>query len=232
MKLIIDEANIEEIKKIMEFYPCDGVTTNPSILAREGGNPIELLKEIRDYLPADKLLFVQAVSFSSEQIVQEAREIVSLLGKDTIIKVPVTEEGIRAIRKLKEEGIKTCGTVVYTTIQGYLAAKSGASYVAPYINRIDNMGYNGVDVARTIQDILDDNDFECELLAASFKNSYQVMQLSEYNIDCVTCSGEIIRNMLKNKAVDGAVNDFVNDFYRVSGGKNMKELIEEYRKKR
>lgn len=212
MKLLIDDAHIEDIRRIYEYYPVDGVTTNPSILSKVGKNPKETLTEIRDFIGKDGILFVQAVAPTAEGMVKDARAITDALGKNTIVKIPSVKEGFKAIRLLKEEGIHTCGTVVYTPLQAYLAAKSGADYVAPYVNRIDNMGYNGIETVKAIQDILTKNEMDAQVLAASFKNSQQVLELARYGVGAATCAPAVIDAFVKNPAIDGAVTDFIHDF--------------------
>ena len=226
MKLLIDDANVKEIRRLCDLYPIDGVTTNPSILAKAGGNPVEVLKEIRGIIGEDKLIFAQAIPLDAEGMIRDARAIVKLLGKNTIVKVPSVPEGFKAIRALKEEGIHTCGTVVYTPMQAYLAAKAGADYVAPYVNRIDNMGYDGIAVVQQIQDILTLHHLDTQVLAASFKNSQQVLTLCAYGIGSATCAPSVIDAFVKNLAIDGAIDDFVRDFAGLAGeGKTMADLI-------
>ena len=224
MKLFIDDANIEAIKELNEYYPIDGVTTNPSILAKAKRDPRETLKEIRSVIGDDKIIFAQAVDLTYEGMIKDAHVIMDLLGKNTVVKIPSTPTGFKAIAALKKEGIKTCGTVVYTAMQAYLAAKAGASYVAPYVNRIDNMGYDGVGVVKQIQEILDNNNMDCEVLAASFKNSQQVLELAEYGVGNATCAADVIKAFVKNPAIDGAVMDFVNDFENLTGVTSMADL--------
>ena len=226
MKLFIDDANIDEIKRLIDLYPIDGVTTNPSILSKAGGDPVEVLKEIREVIGEDRVLFVQAIPLDAEGMIRDARAIVELLGKNTVVKIPSVPEGFKAIRLLKEEGIETCGTVVYTPMQAYLAAKAGAAYVAPYVNRIDNMGYDGTLISEQIHDILTLHDLDSEVLAASFKNSQQVLTLCAYGIGSATCAPAVIDGFVKNLAIDGAIDDFINDFAKVAGeGKSMADLI-------
>ncbi len=217
MKLFIDDANIDAIRELTEYYPVDGVTTNPSILAKAGRDPRETLKMIRETIGEDKIIFAQAVASDCEGMLEDARMIMDLLGRNTIVKIPCTPVGFKAMMRLKEEGIRTCGTVVYTAMQGYLAAKAGASYVAPYVNRIDNMGYDGIEVVKQIQDILDNSETDCEVLAASFKNSQQVLELARYGIGGATCGSDVIRAFVKNAAIDSAVQDFVDDFEKLTG---------------
>ncbi len=224
MKLFIDDANIEAIKRLTDVYPIDGVTTNPSILAKAKRDPRETLKEIREIIGEEAIIFAQAVDLSYEGMINDAHMIVDLLGKNTVVKLPSVPTGFKAMKALKKEGIPTCGTVVYTPMQAYLAAKAGASYVAPYVNRIDNMGYDGVKVVKEIQDILDTHNMDCEVLAASFKNSQQVLELCEYGIANATCAPDVIDGFVRNMAIDGAIQDFVNDFKKLTGKTSMSEL--------
>lgn len=222
MKLIIDDAHIDQIKKIYEFYPIDGVTTNPSIFAKSGRNPYEVLKEIRAFIGSEAELHVQAVAKTAEGMVEDAHRIVTELGKNTYVKIPSVPEGFKAMKILTAEGITVTATAIYTPLQGFLAGKCGASYVAPYVNRIDNMGYNGIQVAKQIHDILKKNDLKTEVLAASFKNSQQVLELCEYGIGASTVAPDVIEGVVKNQAITAAIDDFVKDFEGITGeGKTM-----------
>ncbi|MBQ6559201.1 MAG: fructose-6-phosphate aldolase [Erysipelotrichaceae bacterium] len=225
MELYIDDANIEAIKRLIDLYPIDGVTTNPSILAKARKDPKELLSEIRRIIGEDRILFVQALPLDAKGMIEDAKKIVESFGSNTIVKIPSIPEGFKAIKELKKEGIRTCGTVVYTPLQAYLAAKAGASYVAPYVNRIDNMGYDGVAVVKKIQNILENNGFDCKILAASFKNSNQVLELCEYGVGAATCSADVIDSFVNNAAIDKAVDDFVKDFEKLTGKHSMKEVL-------
>ncbi|MDO4193042.1 MAG: transaldolase family protein [Erysipelotrichaceae bacterium] len=224
MKLFIDDADLAAIKEINEYYPVDGVTTNPSILAKAKRDPRETLKAIREIIGEDKIIFAQAVDLTYEGMIRDAHMIVELLGKNTVVKLPSTPTGFKAMMALKKEGIPTCGTVVYTPMQAYLVAKAGASYVAPYVNRIDNMGYDGVGVVKQIQNILENNSMDCEVLAASFKNSMQVLELAEYGVGNATCAADVIKGFVKNLAIDGAIQDFVDDFKALTGRTSMSDL--------
>lgn len=225
MKLYIDDANVEEIKRLVEYYPIDGVTTNPSILGKQKKNPKEVLLEIRKIIGSEAVLFVQALPKNAQGMVEDAEAIVNLLGKNTVVKIPSIPEGFKAIRILKQKGIITCGTVVYTPMQAYLAAKSGASYVAPYVNRIDNMGYDGIRVTKEIHDLLSNNRMDCMVLAASFKNSQQILELCKYGIGAATAAPSVIDSFVKNAAIDQAVLDFISDFEQLGKEKTMKEYL-------
>ncbi len=155
MKLLIDDAHIDKIKNIYEFYPVVGVTTNPTILSKIGGNPFDTLKEIREFIGEDAQLHVQAVSRRADEIVEEAWHIVETLGANTFVKIPAVPEGFKAMKILTETSeIPFTATAIYTPMQAFIAGQCGANYAAPYVNRIDNMGFNGLTVAKEIQQIL------------------------------------------------------------------------------
>ena len=222
MKLIIDDSHIDQIKKIYEFYPVDGVTTNPSILAKSGRKPYEVLREIREFIGSEAELHVQAVAKTAEGMIEDAHRIIAELGTNTYVKIPAVPEGFKAMKELNKEGILITATAIYTPLQGFLAGKCGASYAAPYINRIDNMGYNGIQVAKQMHDIFKKNNLKTEVLAASFKNSQQVLELCEYGVGASTVAPEVIEGLVKNQAITAAIEDFVKDFETLAGeGKTM-----------
>ena len=225
MKLLVDDARIDQIRELYDIYPLDGVTTNPTILSRAGNDPKAILKEIRDFLGEEGLLFAQVMGEKAEEMVEDAHVIIKLLGKNTVIKIPSIPEGFKTIKILKKEGIISCGTVVYSPMQALLAAKAGASYVAPYVNRIDNLGYDGVKTVKEIQDILDVHMLDCEVLGASFKNSQQVLELYEYGIESCTCPVDVLKNLVNNPAVDKAVSDFEDSFFKATGKRLMKDIL-------
>lgn len=222
MKLIVDFANLEQIKELYTYYPIEGVTTNPSILAKEGKNPYEVLKEIRAFIGADAELHAQVISLDAESMIQEAHRMQKELGANTYVKIPVTKEGLKAMKTLAAEGANITATAIYTQMQAYLAAKAGAHYAAPYVNRIDNLGADGVKVAKEIHDIFKKNNLKTEVLAASFKNSQQVLELAKYGVGASTISPDVIEGLIKLDSVTCAVAAFIKDFENLCGaGKTM-----------
>ena len=215
MIVMIDSANLEEIKYLFNYFPYDGVTTNPSILKKENRNPFEQLNDIKNIIPKDTMLHCQVLSKNADEMVKEAEYIVEKLGKDTYIKVPVTEEGLKAISILSKKGINITATAIYTAMQGYMAAKAGAKFVAPYVNRLDNLGYDGVQVAKDIHTLLKNHNFDCKVVAASFKNSQQILELGKFGIEAITASFDVLRNLYIHPVTDKAVNDFCNDFEKI-----------------
>ena len=222
MTFLIDDADIDRIKALYQYYPIDGVTTNPSILAKCGRPPYEALLAIREFIGNKAELHAQVVSTTAEKMVEEGRKIERMLGNNTYIKIPTVPEGLRAMQILRGEGYHVTATAIYTPMQAYLAAKAGAEYAAPYVNRIDNLGADGVDTTKKMQDIYVRNNLQTKILAAGFKNSQQVQELCEYGVNCLTISSDVIDNLIKNANVTAAVNDFVADFESLCGkGKTM-----------
>ena len=217
MKFIIDDADIAKIKDIYNTFAVDGVTTNPSILAKSGRQPYEVLTEIREFIGPDAELHVQVIAPDAEGMVRDGHRIVEVLGKNTYVKVPTTKEGLRAMKMLHGEGIRVTATAIYTRMQAFLAAKAGADYAAPYVNRIDNLGGDGVKTAQDIHDIFRKNGLNCQVLAGSFKNSQQVQELCEYGIGAATISPDVIEALIKNDSVTMAVEAFVKDFEGLCG---------------
>ena len=222
MKILIDDARIDVIKEIWNLYPMDGVTTNPSILAKGGRNPYEVLKEIRAFIGNKAELHVQVISDDTDGMVAEGRKIAEVLGMNTYIKIPSIPAGLKAMRILSSEGYKITATTIYTPIQAFLAAKAGADYAAPYLNRIDNLGADGVMVTKKIQDIYNRSDMKTQILAASFKNTLQVQELCEYGVGAATVTPDVIENLMKNASVTSALDVFTQDFENLCGkGKTM-----------
>lgn len=224
MKLLIDNADISKIRHLYKYYPIDGVTTNPTILAASGRKPYDVLKEIRAFIGADADLHVQAVARDIDGMVRDAHRIADELGKNTFVKIPAIPEGFAAMKILSSQGFNVTATAIYTPMQAYLAARSGAKYTAPYINRIDNMGFDGVKVAKEIHDIFKANGMDAGLLAASFKNSQQVLELAKYGILAATVSPDVVDGFVNNAAITSAIDSFIKDFEGLAGdGKTMSD---------
>ena len=216
MKLLIDDANVEVIRALMETVPVDGVTTNPSILAKYGRKPLEVLRELRALL-GDRDLYVQTLSKDAAGMVAEGRRIARELGEATFIKIPAVAEGIRAIGLLASEGLRPAATTIYTPQQAYLASKAGAKAAIPYVNRIDNQGGDGVAVTGRIFDLFRKSGLDIPVVAASFKNARQVLALAEWGIDAATVGPDVVKAMLVNPAADAAVDAFAADFEKLCG---------------
>lgn len=221
MKLIIDSADTQAIKKLCEYYPSDGVTTNPSIIAKSKRNPYEVLKEIRSII-GNKDLHVQVVSKDALGIIKEAEKITSVLGKNTFIKIPVTFEGVKAIKILTEKGYNCTGTAVYTLQQAYMACHAGAKWIAPYVNRIETVYGDGIGAVQLMQDMIDNNGYSTQIVGASFHRIDQINGLIEYGVSAATIGPDLLLELLSNENVDQAVDKFTKDFEELCGkGKTM-----------
>ncbi len=225
MKFLVDNADIQKIKKVYRVFPMDGVSTNPTILAASGRQPFDVLKEIREFIGADADLHVQVVGLTADAMLEDAARIRQELGANTYVKIPVNEEGLVAIKELrKDASAKITATAIYTPMQAFLAAKAGANFAAPYVNRIDNLGANGIETAKRIHDIFRQNNLNAEILAASFKNSQQVLELCEYGVGAATIAPDVIHGLIKNDSVTMAIQTFTKDFEKLVGeGKTMKD---------
>ena len=225
MKFLVDNADIQKIKKVYRVFPMDGVSTNPTILAASGRQPFDVLKEIREFIGADADLHVQVVGLTADAMLEDAARIRQELGANTYVKIPVNEEGLVAIKELrKNASAKITATAIYTPMQAFLAAKAGANFAAPYVNRIDNLGANGIETAKRIHDIFHKNNLNAEILAASFKNSQQVLELCEYGVGAATIAPDVIHGLIKNDSVTMAIQAFTRDFEKLVGeGKTMKD---------
>lgn len=212
MLIFLDTADLSSIKKAIEFYPIDGVTTNPSIIAKENKDYIKLIKDIQKIIGDERILHIQVISTKAKDMVEEANFIRETFGKNVYIKVPVTENGIKAIKILKKEGFNITATAIFTPQQALIAAKAGADFVAPYVNRLDNISGNGIRVINEIKRLFDNYNLETKILAASFKNVEQVHECGLGGAESVTVSFEILQKLLYHPLTDLSVEDFIKDW--------------------
>lgn len=219
--LILDTANLKDIKKAIEYYPVSGVTTNPTIVAKEDGDYIQTFKKIRNLIGEDKALHVQILAEDAETMVEEGLYLIELLGENTYIKVPITREGIKAIKMLKEKNIKTTGTAIFTSMQALVAAEAGASFVAPYVNRIDNLQGDGVAVVEKIKILFEEHRLDTQILAASFKNVQQIQETLLVGAENVTIPFELLEKLIYCPSTDLSVGQFVQDWHNRFGTKNI-----------
>lgn len=223
MLILIDDADLTNIEELYSRYPYDGVTTNPTILSKTGNpDPMDQLKKIRALIPEDAMLHAQVLSVNTADMVKEAEHMVSVLGKETYIKIPVTENGLKAISILSKEKIHVTATAIYGTMSAFMAAKAGAKFLAPYVNRLDNLGYGGVQIARDIHTMVKAAGYRAEVLGASFKNSQQILEMGKSGIGAVTVNTDLLKSLAFNGIAENAVKDFIHDFESCCGaGKTM-----------
>ncbi len=218
LELYLDSVDLAQIARFNRCLPIKGITTNPSILAAAGVGLPELLPALTEILGANARIHVQVVSQSAEEMLAEAERIAAL-PYDLVIKVPATETGLTAIRAMKAENLTVLATAIYSAHQGFLAALSGADYLAPYVNRIDTMGGDGVAVVADLQLLLDRQGLGSKILPASFKNTQQVLDVLKSGVAALTLPVDVAAQMFAHPAVQPAVDKFTQDWQRAFGDK-------------
>lgn len=226
MLYLIDSANIEEIKKCVDFFPIHGVTTNPTIIAHENTDFIKLIKDIRDVIGPDKMLHIQTTATTAENILREALAIKKIVDGELYIKITISPEGLKAMRELKKIGIKSTATAIFTQQQAMLAALAGADFVAPYVNRLDNVVADGAHVVEEIVKLFDIHNINCKVLAASFKNAEQVHKIALDGGHAVTLTPDLYWKLAYYPLTDLAVKQFTDDWNSVYKDKTILDLLE------
>lgn len=226
MKIYLDSAKVDLIASAVGRFPIDGVTTNPTIIARDikdGMTVLGLLERIRS-LTEGKKLFVQVTSDDADGIVADAMKIVSL-GGDITVKVPTTAEGMTAIMRLADKGISTAATACYSTSQALLAAKSGADFVAPYISHIDNLSLDGAAVASEMAELFAFHGLKTEVLAASFRTVSQVERCIAGGVTAVTVTYDMLGSMIAHPGTDREMASFKANWAAKFGESGIADLI-------
>ena len=217
-ELYLDTADAEKVAVLNESLPVYGVTTNPSILAKAGLGVNQVLPALAAVLGGQPRFHVQVVSETAAAMFEEALRL-DALPYDIVVKVPATRTGLAAIKEMKAAGITVLATAIYSVQQGFLAALCGADYLAPYVNRIDAMGANGVAVVANLQSLLKQQSLATKLLPASFKNTQQVMDILQLGVASITLPVEIAEQMMAHPAVQPAVDQFTQDWQARFGSK-------------
>ena len=212
MKIFIDTANIEQIKEVNSWGILDGVTTNPSLVAREKKDFSALVKEICAIV--DGPISVEALSITADEIVPEARKIAAG-NSNIVVKIPMTEEGLKATKILASEGIKVNMTLIFSANQALLAAKAGARYVSPFVGRLDDIGQNGMDLIAEIMDILDNYEFDCEVIVASVRDPIHVTEAARLGAHVATIPYDVLKKMFRHPLTDAGVDRFLKDWEKV-----------------
>jgi transaldolase len=217
MKIFIDTADLDEIREIAAWGVIDGVTTNPTLVAKSRRSFNEILDEI--FKIVDGPISLEAVSKKADEMVREAKSLVSKVSekyrKNVTIKIPMTPEGLKAVKELKKEGIKTNVTLVFSANQALLAAKAGASFVSPFIGRLDDIGQEGMQIIEEIMEIFVNYDIETELIVASVRHPIHVIQAARLGADIATVPPAVIRKMVKHSLTDVGIERFLKDWEKV-----------------
>jgi len=209
MKIFIDTANINEIKEANTWGIIDGVTTNPSLIAKEGRDLQEVINEICSIV--DGPISAEVISLECDKMVEEAMELVKL-HKNIVIKIPMCIEGLKAVKILTEKGIKTNVTLIFSSQQALLAAKAGATYVSPFVGRLDDIGAIGVELIREIANIFEVHNMQTEIISASIRNPIHVSECSMAGSDIATIPFKVLEQMVKHPLTDIGIAKFLSDY--------------------
>lgn len=212
MKIFLDTANVESIKKYNDMGLVDGITTNPTLLSKEKGNPAEIMRQIVRIVKGPVSL--EVVGTTAAEMMEEAHRL-KKYGQNVVVKIPMIPDGLKAVKKLKEEGIPTNVTLIFSANQAILAAKAGAAYVSPFIGRLDDAGQEGMAVIREIVQIFRNYQFDTNVLVASIRHPLHVIDAGKIGAHVVTLPPEILGKMLTHPLTDKGLSAFLSDWEKV-----------------
>lgn len=217
MKFFIDTANLEEIENAESYGVIDGVTTNPSLVAKEGDIDFKTrIKEICETV--DGPVSAEVVALEADKMIEEARELAKI-AENVVVKIPMTMEGLKAVKTLSDEGIKTNVTLVFSANQALLAAKAGATYVSPFIGRLDDRAANGMDLVREIVQIFDNYGMDTEIISASIRHPMHVKEAALAGADIATIPFNVIEKLSQHPLTDIGIERFLDDWNKTQGAK-------------
>ena len=212
MKIFIDTANLEHIREVNSWGILDGVTTNPTLVAKEGKEFAGTIREICSIVDGD--ISAEAVSMDAEGMIAEAREL-SKMHRNVVVKIPMTAEGLKAVKVLSAEGVRTNVTLVFSPNQALLAAKAGATYVSPFVGRLDDINHTGMDLVRDIVDIFEVHGFDTQVIAASIRHPLHVTEAALAGAHVATIPYDVLKKMLKHNLTDAGIQKFLKDWETV-----------------
>jgi transaldolase len=217
MKIFLDSANLESIRKFNDMGLLDGITTNPSLMSKEGGNPKGVMQEITKIIKGDVSLEVVSTEYSG--MIEEGKRL-RQYGKNVVVKVPMTSDGLKACKSLSSEGIPVNVTLVFSPNQALLAAKSGAKYVSPFIGRLDDVGQDGMKLIEDIKKIFDNykDDFKTQILVASIRHPVHVIDAAKIGAHVVTLPPAVLDKMLQHPLTNIGLENFLSDWKKLKDG--------------
>jgi len=213
MKFFLDTANIEEIKRIHRLGLVDGITTNPSLIAKENRDFKEVVQEICGIV--DGPVSAEVIGLTVDEMLEEARDIAQW-ASNVVVKIPMTEAGLEAVKKLSEEGIKTNVTLIFSVAQGLMAAKAGASYISPFVGRVDDMGEDGLELVQNLKQTMNNYQFETEIITASIRNIGHLEKAAVSGADIATIPGSILPKLWSHPLTDKGIDQFLEDWKSMS----------------
>ena len=216
MRFFIDTANVDEIREANEMGIICGVTTNPSLIAKEGRDFKQVIQEITSIVDGPISGEVKATTVDAEGMIREGREIAAI-HPNMVVKIPMTAEGLKAVKVLTAEGVKTNVTLVFTAAQALLAARAGATYVSPFLGRLDDISMTGVDLIDDITEIFTIHDIDTQIIAASIRNPIHVIDCAKAGADIATVPYKVLMQMTKHPLTDQGIEKFQKDYKAVFG---------------
>lgn len=214
MKIFVDTANVKEIEELAQWGIIEGATTNPTLLSQEGGDPVKVIKRICEILKGP--VSAEVVSTDYEGMVKEARELAKI-DEHVVIKIPMTVDGLRAVKTLSQEGIKTNVTLIFQPLQALLAAKAGATYVSPFVGRLDDISHYGLGIVEQILQIYENYGFETEVIVASVRHPLHVLEAALMGAPIVTVPPKVIRQLVNHPLTDIGIERFLKDWEKLKG---------------
>lgn len=212
MKIFIDTANTKEIKEAVNLGVIDGVTTNPTLISKENREPLGLLREICSLVEGP--VSAEVISLDASGMLKEAKDL-SKIAKNIVIKIPLVKEGLKAVKVLAAEGIKTNVTLCFSPTQALLAAKAGADYISPFIGRLDDIGQLGMDLIRDIKLIFSNYNFKTQIIVASIRNPMHVVEAAKIGADIATIPFGVIEQLVKHPLTDVGIHRFLEDYNKI-----------------
>ncbi len=212
MKIFLDTANVESIEKYNELGVVDGITTNPTLLSKEKGNPIKTMKKIVEIMKGPVSLEVVAIDF--DKMMEESLKLAKY-GDNVVVKIPMTMDGLKVVHALTKKGIKTNVTLIFSANQALLAAKAGATYVSPFIGRLDDIGSEGLNLVSEIVQIFASYDISTQLLVASVRHPLHVIEVAKMGADVVTLPPDILDKMIRHPLTDKGLDSFLSDWKKL-----------------
>jgi transaldolase len=212
MKIFLDSANIAAIKKYNELGLVDGVTTNPTLLSKEKEHPAEIMKQIVKIIKGPVSL--EVIGTTAQVMIEEAHRLMKF-GQNVVVKIPMIPDGMKAVKQLKQDGISTNVTLVFSANQAVLAAKAGASYISPFIGRLDDVGQDGMMLIKEIVQIFDNYQYKTEVLVASVRHPLHIIEAAKLGADIVTLPPEILGKMLAHPLTEKGLSAFLSDWEKI-----------------
>ena len=216
MKLFVDTGNLKDIEALAAIGILDGATTNPSLMAKEGGDPKRIIKEICRLVQGP--VSAEVVATDTAGMVREGRDLAAI-DEHVVVKVPFTKDGVKACKTLADEGMRVNVTLIFSATQAWLAAKAGAAYVSPFVGRLDDIGTDGMNLVREIVDIFDASEYPTEVLVASVRHPIHIVQAGRMGADVVTCPPSVIEQCFKHPLTDLGLERFLKDWEKAQAAK-------------